>query len=92
MGSSYERDSAYHQGTVWAWLLGHFVDAYRKVHSRDPRADRRIREMIEGLEATLTTTMLGTIGEIFDGDAPHASRGAAAQAWSVAELLRIKRL
>jgi predicted glycogen debranching enzyme len=90
-GGPYERDSAYHQGTVWAWLMGPFIEAYREVHSRDPRADRRIRHIIEGLEATLTTTMLGHIGEIFDADAPHAARGAAAQAWSVAELLRIKK-
>ena len=90
-GGPYERDSAYHQGTVWAWLIGPFVDAYRKVHSRDPRADRRIREIVEGLEITLNSTMLGQLGEIFDADAPHAPRGAAAQAWSVAELLRIKR-
>jgi glycogen debranching enzyme len=67
------------------------VDAYRKVHSQDPRASRRIREIIEGVEATLTTTMLGQIGEIFDADAPHTPRGTAAQAWSVAELLRIKK-
>jgi predicted glycogen debranching enzyme len=90
LGSPLERDSAYHQGTVWAWLIGHFVDAYRKVHSRDARADRRIREIIEGSERTLSRTLLGQIGEIFDGNAPHAPRGAAAQAWSVAELLRIK--
>jgi predicted glycogen debranching enzyme len=88
-GSPYERDSAYHQGTVWAWLIGHFVDAYRKVHSRDPRSDRRVRAIIGGLESTLTTTMLGQVNEIFDGDPPHTPRGAAAQAWSVAELLRI---
>jgi predicted glycogen debranching enzyme len=91
IGSPFDRDSAYHQGTTWAWLVGHFVDAYRKVHSQDPRASRRIREIIEGVEATLTTTMLGQIGEIFDADAPHTPRGAAAQAWSVAELLRIKK-
>ena len=89
-GSPYERDSAYHQGTVWAWLIGHFVDAYRKVHpvTRAPTAESS--EIIEGLESTLTTTMLGQVSEIFDGDPPHTPRGAAAQAWSVAELLRIK--
>ncbi|HEV7701242.1 MAG TPA: amylo-alpha-1,6-glucosidase [Pyrinomonadaceae bacterium] len=91
IGSPFERDSAYHQGTVWAWLIGPFVDAYRKVHSNDSVARRRMGEIIEGLEATLSQTMLGQIGEIFDGDPPHASRGAAAQAWSVAELLRIKK-
>ncbi|MBV9241390.1 MAG: glycogen debranching enzyme N-terminal domain-containing protein [Acidobacteria bacterium] len=91
VGGPTERDSAYHQGTVWAWLIGAFVDAYRKVHSRDPRADHRVGEIIEGLESTLNTTMLGTVGEIFDGGPPHAPRGCAAQAWSVAELLRIKR-
>jgi len=112
-GSSYERDSAYHQGTVWAWLIGHFVDAYRKVHSRDPRSDKRIAEILAPLISSLSTlhsplstgsAMLGQVGEIFDGDASlglwtldfgpetptHTPRGAAAQAWSVAELLRIK--
>jgi predicted glycogen debranching enzyme len=91
IGSPYERDSAYHQGTVWAWLTGHFVDAYRKVHSLDAKAAARIGEIVAGLEMTLSQTMLGQVGEIFDGDAPHAPRGAAAQAWSVAELLRAKK-
>jgi predicted glycogen debranching enzyme len=91
IGSPFDRDSAYHQGTVWAWLMGPFVDAYRKVHSNDPVAKGRIREIVQGLEATLSQTMLGQVGEIFDGDPPHTPRGAAAQAWSVAELLRIKK-
>ncbi|MFL6374003.1 MAG: amylo-alpha-1,6-glucosidase [Pyrinomonadaceae bacterium] len=92
LGSPFDRDSGYHQGTVWAWLTGHFVDAYRKVHSQDPKAQRRVREIIEGVESTLITTMLGSIGEIFDADAPHAPRGAAAQAWSVAEILRMSKV
>lgn len=91
LGSPYERDSAYHQGTVWAWLIGHFVDAYRKVHSHDPGMEDRVGQMVAGLEASVSRSMLGQVGEIFDGDAPHAPRGAAAQAWSVAELLRVKK-
>ncbi len=87
-GSPIQRDGSYHQGTVWAWLIGHFVDAYRKVHSKDPRAERRITDMLEGFKEHLDNAMLGQISEIFDGDEPHLPRGAAAQAWSVAEVLR----
>jgi glycogen debranching enzyme len=94
VGTPYERDSAYHQGTVWAWLIGPFVDAYRKVHSQDPRATSRIAEILETLSSMvsgspLSTALLGSVPEIFDGEAPHAPRGAPAQAWSVAELLRV---
>lgn len=87
-GTPFERDSAYHQGTVWAWLIGHFVDAYRKTHSSDAVAELRIKEFWKGFEQHLTTSMLGQISEIFDGDKPHDARGCAAQAWSVAEVLR----
>lgn len=91
IGSPEERDTAYHQGTVWAWLIGPFVDAYRKVHANDARTEKRIREIVAGFESQLSEAMVGQVSEIFDGDPPHAPRGAAAQAWSVAELLRIKR-
>ncbi len=89
-GSPVERDAAYHQGTVWAWLIGPFVDAYRRTHSRDAMAERRIAEMISGLRTHLGEAMVGQISEIFDADAPHSPRGAPAQAWSVAELLRVR--
>ena len=91
IGSPEQRDSAYHQGPVWGWLIGPFVDAYRKAHSKDARAQRRMREIVSGFESHLSEAMLGQVSEIFDGDPPHAPRGAAAQAWSVAELLRIAR-
>jgi predicted glycogen debranching enzyme len=89
IGSPLERDGGYHQGTVWGWLIGHFVDAYRKVHSKDARAERRVGEIIAAFENHLTEGMIGQVSEIFDGDPPHAPRGCAAQAWSVAELLRV---
>lgn len=88
-GGPFERDSAYHQGTVWAWLIGPFVEAYRKTHSRDARAEKRIEEILEGLRRHLTQAGIGQVSEIFDGDPPHTPRGCPAQAWSVAELLRI---
>ncbi len=87
-GSPLQRDGSYHQGTVWSWPIGHFIDAYRKVHSVDPRAESAIEEMLAPLREHLHEAMIGQVSEIFDGDAPHHPRGAAAQAWSVAELLR----
>ncbi len=88
-GPPHVRDAAYHQGTVWAWLIGHFVDAYRRTHSQDPRAARRIDEITAPLIEHLSAALLGQVSEVFDGDPPHRPRGAAAQAWSVAELLRV---
>jgi len=84
-GSPFERDSAYHQGTVWAWLIGPFVDAYRKVY---PERGDRIREFLTPLAEHLTEAGVGQISEIFDAETPHAPRGCTAQAWSVAEVLR----
>ena len=87
-GSPVERDAAYHQGTVWAWLIGAFIDAYRKTHSNDAKTKREIRNILAGFEVHLSDFMLGQVAEIFDAEPPHCARGAAAQAWSVAELLR----
>ncbi|MGB7203387.1 MAG: amylo-alpha-1,6-glucosidase [Pyrinomonadaceae bacterium] len=89
IGSPLDRDAAYHQGTVWAWLIGAFVDAYRKTHSKDARAKKRIDEILSSFKTHLTEAMVGQVSEIFDADPPHAARGCAAQAWSVAELLRV---
>ncbi len=86
IGSPFDRDSGYHQGTVWGWLIGPFVDAYRKVHIDDETA---IANMLAGFEQHLAEAGLGTASEIFDGDAPHTPRGCPAQAWSVGELLRV---
>ncbi len=91
IGSPFDRDAAYHQGTVWAWLIGGYIDAYQKVHSKDPRSLAHIRDVISGFQAHLTQLVIGQVAEIFDGDSPHAPRGAAAQAWSVGELLRVIR-
>jgi len=89
IGSPFERDSAYHQGTTWAWLIGSFVDAYRKVHPNGRQAENRVNEILEGFKNHLTETGAGQISEIFDADTPHKSRGCVAQAWSVAEVLRV---
>ncbi|MGE5867029.1 MAG: amylo-alpha-1,6-glucosidase [Rhizobacter sp.] len=78
------RDAAYHQGTVWPWLLGHFVDAWLKVHPARAAA----RALVAGLPAHLTDAGVGSISEIFDAEAPFLPRGCIAQAWSVAETLR----
>ena len=92
-GAQRQRDAAYHQGTVWAWLIGAFVEAYLKVHSFDPSAKRRCRTFLSKLlEHLESDTCLGNISEIFDGDAPHHPRGTFAQAWSVAEVLRARQM
>ena len=88
IGSPFERDSAYHQGTVWAWPIGGFVDAYRRVY---PDREDRVTEILSGFEAHLLEGGVGQISEIFDADAPQAPRGCSAQAWSVAEALRVSR-
>ncbi|MEO6333973.1 MAG: amylo-alpha-1,6-glucosidase, partial [Pyrinomonadaceae bacterium] len=88
IGSPFARDSAYHQGTVWAWLIGPFVDAYRRVY---PESETRVEEMLSGFERHLNEAGIGQISEIFDADSPHAPRGCPAQAWSVAEVLRVIR-
>ncbi|MFH1160769.1 MAG: amylo-alpha-1,6-glucosidase [bacterium] len=89
-GDQAERDLAYHQGTVWPWLLGHFVEGYLKIHGKSGLSF--IKGYYEGFQQTLTEHGVGTISEIYDGDPPHAPRGAVSQAWSVAELLRIHQL
>jgi predicted glycogen debranching enzyme len=79
------RDAAYHQGTVWPWLLGHYVDAWLKL-----RPERMLaREMVQGLENELSEACLGQVSEIFDATPPFHPRGCFAQAWSVAEALRV---
>ena len=82
------RDAAYHQGTVWGWLIGPFVDAWMKVH--DDRAGAL--RFLEGFTPHLHEACIGTISEIFDAEPPYTPRGCAAQAWSVAEVLRCLKL
>ncbi|HKC58324.1 MAG TPA: amylo-alpha-1,6-glucosidase, partial [Vicinamibacterales bacterium] len=79
------RDAAYHQGTVWAWLIGPFVDAWLKLHPNEPKQARRF---LAGFEAHLAEAGVGSISEIFDAEPPFTPRGCIAQAWSVAEVLR----
>jgi predicted glycogen debranching enzyme len=87
-GDALSRDSAYHQGTVWPWLLGPFLTAYVKVHGGTPEARERADRFLEPLRAHLWQAGLGQISEVFDGDPPHHPGGCIAQAWSVAEVLR----
>ena len=92
-GSRFERDSAYHQGTVWAYLIGPFVESFLKVNDHSRRAVEQARKMLEPLMRHLRNdACLQSVSEIFDGDEPHEPKGCVAQAWSVAELLRAKKL
>ncbi len=92
-GVSWEsRDKSYHQGTAWPWLTGQFVEAYLKVHDFSDEARDRCRQWLSGWDDHLRHGGLGTISEIFDGDEPHTPVGCIAQAWSVAEVLRAKRM
>lgn len=84
-GDLRSRDAAYHQGTVWAWLIGPFVDAWCRVYP--DRLDES-PSFLAGFDAHLSEACIGTISEIFDAEAPFTARGCAAQAWSVAEVLR----
>lgn len=84
-GDPLHRDSAYHQGTVWSWLLGPYIDALIKI-----RTERsKVKQVIENFKYHLSEAGIGTISEIFDGDAPHSPQGCIAQAWSVGEILRV---
>jgi predicted glycogen debranching enzyme len=80
------RDAAYHQGTVWAWLVGPFVDAWLKVHPGDTAF---AQHTIEGFIPHLDDGCIGSISEVFDAEEPYTQRGCIAQAWSVAEVLRV---
>lgn len=83
-GGPRERDGAYHQGTVWPWLIGPFARAHYRVY----RDAELARSFLESMETHLLDAGIGSIGEIFDGDPPQNARGCYAQAWSVAEVLR----
>jgi predicted glycogen debranching enzyme len=79
------RDAAYHQGTVWAWLIGPFIDAWLRVH---PEKREKARGLLAGFETVVAEAGIGSISEIFDAKPPFTPRGCIAQAWSVAEVLR----
>ncbi|MEP7377527.1 MAG: amylo-alpha-1,6-glucosidase [Chitinophagaceae bacterium] len=97
-GDQWHRDSSYHEGTVWSWLLGPYIDAIMSEPGPDNYQDAGLDELsgkqkalkiIEDFKYHLAEGCIGSVSEIFDGDAPHHPRGCVAQAWSVAELLRV---
>lgn len=83
-GSLWDREWSYHNGTVWGWLMGPYLDALLRYRNDEAAA----REVLQGFVDQMRSGALGTLSEVFDGDAPHAPRGCYAQAWSVAEVLR----
>jgi glycogen debranching enzyme len=92
-GAILQRDGTYHQGTVWPWLIGAFVEAWVRVHGGTPAAKAEARErFLAPLVAHLDTAGLGHVSEIADADPPHTPRGCPFQAWSMAEALRLERV
>jgi predicted glycogen debranching enzyme len=89
-GSPLARDSAYHQGTIWTWLVGGFIDALRKISVDREETEKKVQSILSQFSEHLSQAGLGQIAEIFDADLPHRSRGCFAQAWSVAEVLRVQ--
>jgi predicted glycogen debranching enzyme len=89
-GSQPDRDKAYHQGTVWPWLFGHFAEAYLRIHGKE--GVDYIHGLYKGFEAVMTEAGIGSISEVYDGDPPHLPGGTISQAWSVSELLRTNAL
>jgi predicted glycogen debranching enzyme len=84
-GNLRDRDAAYHQGTVWPWLIGPFIDAWLKLH---PDELDRASDFLQAFDERLAKNAIGSIGEIFDAEPPYTHRGCVAQAWSVSEVLR----
>ncbi len=82
-GDLRSRDAAYHQGSVWVWLIGPYIDALEKVYP-----ERCTLDLLRGFETHMNEACIGSVSEIFDAEAPHTPRGCIAQAWSVAEVLR----
>jgi predicted glycogen debranching enzyme len=87
-GDQFRRDSGYHQGPIWPWLIGAYAEAHYRVYQDVDAVHRLLRP----IEEHLCDAGLGSVSEIFEGDAPHLPRGCIAQAWSVAEILRVWRL
>jgi glycogen debranching enzyme len=91
-GGPVERDSAYHQGTVWPWLIGPFIEAWVRTHGNDRQAKKTARsKFLEPLLKHRAEAGLGHVSEIADADPPHSPKGAPFQAWSVGEVLRMAR-
>jgi glycogen debranching enzyme len=92
-GGPHERDSVYHQGTVWPWLIGPFIEGWLRVHGNTTENRRQAREkFLKPLFAHLDEAGLNHISEIADAEPPHTPRGCPFQAWSLGELLRAERL
>jgi predicted glycogen debranching enzyme len=91
-GGQLERDRAYHQGTVWPWLLGIYADAVQAIDGPDAATEEMMPVLAALCAHFRTEGCIGQIGEVFDGDAPHRPGGAPAQAWSVAEVLRVAKM
>lgn len=87
-GNTEQRDSAYHNGTVWPWLLGPYITACSKVNKDMPALEDKLRALLQGIGEHIDDAGIGTISEVFDGDSPHAPGGCISQAWSVAEIMR----
>jgi predicted glycogen debranching enzyme len=87
-GDSEHRDLAYHQGTVWSWLLGPFITAYVKVNDRSHKSRLEAESILNPILSHISVAGLGSISEIFDGSPPHKPKGCISQAWSVGEILR----
>jgi len=88
-GPPMQRDRAYHNGTVWPWLIGHFLDAHLRAHRNSPDAARQARVWLQPLIDNMNQGSIGQLSECFEGDEPHRPVGCPAQAWSVAEVLRL---
>ena len=92
-GDPLHRDQSYHQGTVWPWLLGAFVEGWVRVRGNTMEAKKEARErFLSPLFQHLNQAGLGHVSEIADGDPPHTPRGCPFQAWSLGELLRLDRM
>ena len=87
-GTMPQRDRAYHQGTVWPWLLGFMVEAHLRSSEHDPASRTTARTWLQPLAAELNSAGLGQLSEVYDGDLPHRPNGCPAQAWSVSEWRR----
>lgn len=88
-GNTWERDGAYHQGTVWGWLMGPYIDAFLRVNGHTEQAKTVCRALLKPLLSHVWEAGVGSISEIFEGNPPHLPRGTISQAWSVAEVLRV---
>ena len=87
-GNLLQRDNAYHQGTVWPWLIGHYIRAYQRTYGLSEETLKYCSSLLQGFRDHMKVNGLGTVAEIYDGDPPHRPRGCFAQAWSVSEILR----